>query len=334
MFSSAIPFLVSALSPTALAGDIVVADRASGTLSVIDTRTDTLAATIDLPDDADPPEPMYVVHVGSRVFVGDRANDRVLAYDAHSYALEGSVEVGAGVFHMWAAGNGSALWVNNDIDNTTAVVDPGTLELVGAFDTPADLVALGGFPHDVVVDQTGSTAWISVLGVDGDFDYVVQVDGSSLEETGRAAVGKDPHLSLSKQSDQLYVACQGGNAVYVLDPGDLSELAVVDLPGAHGAAMSGNGRTFYTTNLPGGGADGLFAIDTRDNSISVDGVDTPFATPHNLALTSNNKKLYVTHSGGTAETVTVYEMTGKDPTPVYVTEVTVGLNPFGLAYVP
>ena len=35
------------------------------------------------------------------------------------------------------------------------------------------------------------------------------------------------------------------------------------VPGAHGAAMAGNGKRFYTTNLPGGGTGALYTIKTR-----------------------------------------------------------------------
>ena len=56
---------------------------------------------------------------------------------------------GRGVFHMWADYRGRQLWVNNDIDKTTTVIDPSTLEVLATVPTPADLVAMGGKPHDV-----------------------------------------------------------------------------------------------------------------------------------------------------------------------------------------
>ena len=37
--------------------------------------------------------------------------------------------------------------------------------------------------------------------------------------------------------------------------------------------------------------------------------------------------------GGASDRVTVFRVGGQDPTPQYVGEVTVGLNPFGLTYV-
>ena len=50
-------------------------------------------------------------------------------------------------------------------------------------------------------------------------------------------------------------------------------------------------------------------------------------------LSPDGSKLYVTHSGGMADKVTVYTV-GEDRVPVASTDVTVGLNPFGLAFVP
>jgi DNA-binding beta-propeller fold protein YncE len=150
---------------------------------------------------------------------------------------------------------------------------------------------------------------------------------------GRAPVGKDPHVSLARQHNRLYVACQNSNVVEVLNRFTLAPIAQIAVPGAHGAAMSRNGRFFYTTNLPGGGTDALFTIDTRHNTLVGDPVDSPYPVPHNVALDSSGRSLFLTHSGGASDKVTVYRMKGRDRVPEYDTEVTVGFNPFGLAYV-
>jgi YVTN family beta-propeller protein len=233
---------------------------------------------------------------------------------------------------MWADPRNKQLWVNNDIDNTSTVIDPKTLEVLATVPTPADLVALGGKPHDVILDPTGSYAYVTVLGVAGPNDYVVQFSTDTFQELKRAPVGKDPHVSLARQNNLLYVPAQGSNVVTVLNRESLELVTEISVPGAHGAGMAGNGKVFYTTNLPGGGTDGLFAIDTRTNTV-VGAVDTPYPVPHNIALTPNNHKLYVTHSGGAADKVTIYTAKPNDPVPVLVGEVTVGLNPFGLAFV-
>jgi DNA-binding beta-propeller fold protein YncE len=108
------------------------------------------------------------------------------------------------------------------------------------------------------------------------------------------------------------------------------------IPGAHGAGMARNGKTFYTTNISGGGVSGLVAIDTDTNVVlgATDTGNPPIPTPHNIALTPDGKKLYVTHSGAMANQVTVYTATRKNLMPVFSQTVTVGLNPFGIVYVP
>jgi DNA-binding beta-propeller fold protein YncE len=316
-------------------GLVVVANRASGTISVIDARTDTVVATPALPFGPNRPEPMYVVYTSHfhRVFVGDRANNRVVVFDADDFSVEETIAAGAGVFHMWADKHERQLWVNNDIDKTITVINARTLGVMKTIPTPADLVALGGRPHDVILDPRLDYAYVSMIGVAGANDYVVKYSTDTFREVARAAVGKDPHLSLSEHGDLLYVPCQLSNRLVVLNRYSMTPLASLDIPGTHGAGMPGNGRRFYTTNLPGGGVRGLFAVDTITNRV-VGWADTPYPTPHNIALTPNGRKLYLTHSGPTANKVTIYTVSNWNPYPVFAGEATVGLNPFGLAFVP
>jgi DNA-binding beta-propeller fold protein YncE len=316
-------------------GKIVVANRGSGTISVISAFSDEVIGTYELPAGDSTPEPMYVVYswFKDRVFVGDRANNRVVVFNARDFSVEATVEAGAGIFHMWAGPRAGQLWVNNDIDNTTTVISPRTLKVVTTVDTPADLVEQGGKPHDVIIDPTGRFAYVSVI-VPGEHDYVVKYSTRTFQEVGRAEVGKDPHLGLTRRNMFLYVPSQGNNVVTVLNRRTMELVTEIPVPGAHGAGMTLSGKVFYTTNLPGGGTDGLFAIDTWTNSVIGEPADTPYPVPHNIALTPLGRKLYVTHSGGDADKVTIYTASRRDPVPVLSGEVTVGLNPFGLAYVP
>jgi DNA-binding beta-propeller fold protein YncE len=319
-------------------GKIVVANRNSGDISIINARSGELIATIALPqaEGDEFPEPMYVVYTrpADRFFVGDRANDRVVAFDADDFSVIGTVAAGQGVFHMWADPQGKQLWVNSDIDNTSTVIDPSSMTVIATVPTPADLVAMNGKPHDVILGPLGKLAYVSVIGVDGDSDYVVQYSTDTFAEIGRAEVGDDPHLSLTQRNRNLYVPSQGGNSVYVLNRLTMELETIIDVPGAHGAGMTFSGKYFYTTNLPGGGTQALFTIDTGSNTVIGEAVDTPYPVPHNIALTPFPDRMYVTHSGGTSDKVTIYDVSIYDPQPVYAGEVTVGLNPFGIAYVP
>ncbi|MFZ0389918.1 MAG: hypothetical protein WAN36_05620, partial [Calditrichia bacterium] len=247
------------------------------------------------------------------------------------FSIETTIPTSAGIFHMWADKLGRQLWVNCDIDKVTDVINLRTLQVVASIPTPADLVSMGGKPHDVILGPLGRLAYITVLGLPGSNDYVVQFNTRTRQEMGRAAVGKDPHLSLTTWNRYLYVPCQGTDEVIVLNRYTMQQKKSINVPGAHGAGMPNHGQVFYTTNLPGGGTDGLFAINTHRNRV-IGSADTPYAVPHNIALIQSSRKLYLTHSGATSDKVTVYGVSIHHPVPVYITEITVGLNPFGLAY--
>jgi DNA-binding beta-propeller fold protein YncE len=322
---------------------MVIANRASGTISVIDVALDRVIGTYALPAGSKMPEPMYVVYSGNRVFVGDRANNQVAVFNPRTFAVETTVPAGAGIWHMWADPFDRQLWVNNDIDKTCTVIDPRTLQVLATVPTPADLAAAGGKPHDVILDPVaGQFAYVTLVGFAGAADYVVKYSAQTFTEVDRAPVGKDPHISATSQNNLLYVPCQNSNVVMVLNRDTLDPVTTIPIPGAHGAGMAFDGSVFYTTNFTGGGSDGLWAINTATNTVAGEAVDTPFAVPHNIALTPDRgvffpqgrggRKLYLTHSGATASQVTVYKLKGG--LPVFHKTVTVGFNPFGLAFVP
>ncbi len=299
--------------------DIVVANRGSSSVSIIDTGSLDVS-TVGLPGS----EPMYVSHSNrhDRVFVGDRANDQVIVLDEDDYSVEGTVTVGAGVFHQWV--DGGRLWVVGDTSDTVTVVDAESLEVITTIGIPADIIADGGSPHDVVV--SGRHAFVSIVGLP-EGGMVLRYSTLSFEEAGRIASGGDPHLFA--RSGRLYVASQDGSSVTAYNPLSLRELSSIEVPAAHGIWVTKRGDVFVT-NIAGGGESAVFSLDRRLRGIH-ETADTEFATPHNLAVDERDRRLFVTHSGATADRVTVVDLRGGDFGAV--TDVRVGVNPFGLALV-
>lgn len=304
-------------------GRVVIANRGSANLSVINSGNGTVT-DVPMPDAG---EPMYVVSIAARnrVFVGDRANDRVVAFDARTMEVDGFAPAGPGVFHMWADPQGKQLWVVGNIGNTLTVIDPKHLTVL------ATVPVTGGTPHDVVLGPNGDYAYASVFVAAG-ADQVVQYRTDTFAETGRVDVGEDPHLSVDKQAGLLFVPAQNANTVFTLALGSLALVDATPVPAAHGAGMTRNGRVFYTTNIAGGGADAIYALDVQTRSI-IGRADTSFPVPHNLAVSPSGRQLFVTHSGSVSDKVSICTMTASNPVPSCDATVTVGLNPFGLAFV-
>ncbi len=303
---------------------VVVANRASGTISVIDSENNNIESTYEMPDDG---EPMYVVYndYNNSVLVGDY-NGKVVAFDGKDFSVLGSADAGAGVFHMWLSPNNQQLWVNNELDNTISVIDPNNLTTLATIPVPADLLDAGFKPHDVIVMPNNAAAFVSFLGP-LDADYVVKFDATTFEETARVAVGLDPHLSLTSANDKLYVASQGSDELAVFNRSDLSLVTIIEIPNAHGLGMNSAGTYLYVGNISDGGTNANYTVDLATNTLVGDPVDAPFPVPHNYAVTKDDSKLFVTHSGGSSNNVSIYEL---GPTPTLMTTVTVENNPFGL----
>lgn len=284
-------------------GSVVVANRASGSISIINSSDNIIKRTISLPQAENPSQPMYVVYKNGRIFVGDRGNNRVVVFDSASYALITSIPAGAGVFHMWASQFTGKLMVNNDIDNSVTVIDTYSLTVDHTFSIPSDLVAMGFKPHDIFVSANGRSVFISLVdGVAGN-DYVIKVRSSDYKEVARQEVGGDPHLFISSANpSQLFVPSQDSGALNILNEKNLKVSKTIPLAGAHGIFSIGS--RLYVTNIPNGGIDGVYTFDL-DKKAQMDSVNLSFAVPHNIAVSDDGRKIYVTHSGASSNKVSV-----------------------------
>ena len=319
------------------AGDLfhhmLVANRSSGSISQINL-SDNSVQNFALPTATNPSEPMYITYSPSNemVYVGDRANNRLVIYSPTDYTTSvGQVSVGAGIFHMWGDRYHNQLWVNNDIDKTVSVVNMLNSSVITTFSTPADLNALGGKPHDVFINPDDPFAYVTMLGVDGDSDWIVKYSTQTFTEVDRVEVGNDPHVSYSPSRDMIYAPTQGGGGVSVIDGTLFDVVDFISVPNSHGAWLSHDESTFYTTNISDLGVDGLVSIVPTTLSVN-DSVGAPFSTPHNVITNLTDDWLYLTHSGAGNNRVSIYDVSNP-ASPVFLTSVTTELNPYGIALI-
>jgi DNA-binding beta-propeller fold protein YncE len=316
---------------------MVVANRGAASISVIDVSSNDVV-TIPMPAGANTPEPMYFWYnrTNDLLFVGDRANDRVVAFNPRTYAVVNpNIPAGDAVFHMWGSPTSNRLWVVNDTPRRVSVIDMLALTNIGSFATPADL-GPDAIPHDIVTEPDGSAAYVSMLNTNSaNNDVVVKYsNGAGFPEVDRGLTGKGPHVGLTGQNNVLYAPSQGSNLVSVLSRSTLDPVSPpIPMPAAHGIAPSEDGNTMYMTSFPGNGVDGLHVVDPTTNFL-VNSVDTP-AGPHNVATSTDDTRLYITHSGGASTLVSIFDISGANRTnPLFLTTVNTGINPFGLLGVP
>lgn len=293
---------------------VVVTNRGSASLTFIDAATQSVTRTVNLHG----AEPMYAVYVPKtdRLYVGDRAQNKVHIVHPGTYAIEGSVDVGRGVFHMWADGQGEQLWVVNDVDNSVSVVRLA--------DRSVRTISLSNKPHDVFLTADGRTAYVSVL-VDNADDKVLRFDARTLSQLGEATVGEDPHLYFVERDQKLYVANQEGG-LFVFGR-DLAPDYRLSLAGAHGIFPSHDGRWVFMTNLPGRQ---MYSLNTETRALNAPALDVSLNTPHNVVSTQNSTRLFVSHSGPSANQVSTYRVDANGRLNADRT-LTAGTNPFGVA---
>ena len=297
---------------------VVVANRGAGSISFINAETNKIISTLSITGS----EPMYVVYVPvkDRIYVGDRANDKIHIINPETKQVVGAVNVGKGVFHMWANGIGSQLWVSNDIDKTISVIDLDTNSVV-------QTIEVGIKPHDVFVTKDGSKAYVSVIQKEAATpDKIFMYSTSNYNKIGEVSVGKDPHLFHLHSENKLYVPCQSGQ-LYVLKGEDLSIISNTNFEGAHGIFSSPDEENLYITNLPG---KKLYSINASNSTENGTAIPSLHKIPHNLVVNREGDKLFVTHSGANANQVSYYSISNGILTAE--SSLVTSTNPFGIAY--
>lgn len=295
---------------------IVVANRNSSSISFIDVESDEITETLDLPG----AEPMYVLYAPKtdRIYVGDRAKNKVYIINPDDHQIESSIDVGKGVFHMSADRDGKELWVINDIDNSISVVN---LESKSVTNT----IQIDAKPHDIFTSHDGATAYVSILTDDVSADKIYKYTTSSYTKNSEVAVGKQPHL-YHHPSNYLYVACESGQ-LFKIHGNTLAINSEKEYAGAHGITGSLAKNVIFVSNILD---KSIFSINPETSDPFQVPFETPERTPHNLVLNADENRLYVTHSGESANTVSVYRVYDNNKIK-YCNPIKVGDNPFGLA---
>lgn len=295
---------------------VVTANRVGSSITFIDAVTNTVTKTLTILNS----DPMYVVYVPKtdKLYVGDRANKKIHVINPQNQQIETSVDVGNGVFHLWADAQGKELWVVNDIDKTISVVNLAT-------NSVTNTISVDMTPHDIFLSQDGTTAYISVFTSSSTSDKIYKYSTSTYTKTGEKTVGKEPHLFYA--NNKLYVPCQL-EKTYILDGNTLNTLSEKVFTGAHGIFTLPSQNIFFVSNITG---NQLYSINATTGDQIGSPVPSSAATPHNIVLNDKGDKMFVTHYGGTANTVSIYNVSSSGVISPSATA-TVGTNPFGLTY--
>jgi len=317
------------LPPLPTGGRIAVTNRGENTISLIDIASeDVLQIVLDKRS-----EPMYVQNPlnSDEIWIGDRGRSRVLVYDSLHLRQIAEIPAGRGVFHMWSHPSLGQMWVVNEIDKTLGVMSLETKKGIATVPIPDDL-AKTHKPHDITMTPTHVI--VSLLSDDkNESGWLLKISGKTYQEVDRLEVPADPRLMhWGLEESRLYVAAQAGKVLQI-DPESFQITGELDIPGAHGIWANEAETYLYVSNIES--ADGRSSIYTIDiptfQIVENSPADGALPAPHNLMVSIDNDKLFVTHNTDT-ESVAVFDL-DKNGIPQKARTIKTGSTPFGIMLV-
>jgi PQQ-dependent catabolism-associated beta-propeller protein len=317
------------------AGELAyVTNEDSQELSVIDTRRDSVVATIPV---GTRPRGVRVTRDGKTVFVAlsgspkcpptmpdeeceklkaDKTKDGIAVVDAGSRKVSRVLPGGSDPEAFDISRDGATLFVSNEDAGTASIVDIASGKI-------RSTVPVGKEPEGVRLQPDGAVVWVT-----GETDNnVTLLDAKSGKVVGQIKVGKRPRdLAFTPDGSRAYVTAEVDGTVWVVDVPSRKVIKVIQLPKDSkpmGVVVSADGKRVYVANGRGGT---ISLIDAATNAVTT---TVPVGQrPWGIDLTSDGRKLYT--ANGPSNDVSVVEA-GKLQV---IKKVPVGKVPWGVAIGP
>lgn len=282
------------LAPAALAREVYVGDFDANTVTVIDTATNQVTATIPTGPFSGP----YALAIspdGRIVYTANSNGDSVTAISTQTKSTVGApIPVGERPLGIAITPDGKRAYVANFQDDNVSVVDLVAGAVVGA------PIPVGVGPEGVAITPDGSRVFVANAGGETVLgDTVSVIDTATNQVVGLPIpVGLAPFgLAITPDGTRLYVANTDAETVSVIDTASLRVLgppiAVEEDP--FGIAITPDGARAYVANFNG---DSISVIDTAANAVvsAIPGVEAA----EFVAFTPDGRLGYVSSEGTVA----------------------------------
>jgi YVTN family beta-propeller protein len=198
----------------------------TGSVTVIDTATNTVSSTID---NACFSSPEGIVATASTVYVVNRGADNVCPIDSTTLAVGSAIAVGEQPRFAVVTPDGSALYVSNNGDETGAddppCINGSVSKIATATNTVTATISTGGCPRNLAILADGSKVYVPLQ-----TDAVAIIATATDTFTTLPIAGADSTygVAISQVEGLAYVTDEELDAVWVIDT---STDSVVSTPG-------------------------------------------------------------------------------------------------------
>jgi len=302
-------------------GRVYVANFASDNVSVLDTSSNTVIATVSV---GTQPQGAAVTPDGTRAYVANCGGD-VWVIDTSTNKVATKVVVGGCPTGVAFTPDGQHAYVTKANANAVAVLDTSS-------NTVVTTIAVGTAPGGVAITPDGKNAYVTNVGTGS--GPVSVVDTSSNTESATVNVGNNAPVGVVITPDGTRAYVKGGYGVIsVIATSSNTVVATVNLSGndinPFGLAISPDGAHVYVTRF---NANGLAVIDTSSNTVTA--MPAAGGYPNGVAISPDGTRAYVATSkdatGNGNGAVSVIDTS----TNAIVATVGVGSTPYGMAFTP
>ena len=229
-----------------------ISNQNSNTVSVIDTASNTVVATVPVGTD---PWGVAVNPTGTRAYVANANSNTVSVIDTASNSVVATVPVDTYPVGVSVNPAGSRAYVANYWSDSVSVIDTVSNSVVAT-------VPVGTHPLGVAMNPSGTRAYIS----NGTSNSVSVIDTASNSVVATVPVGAHPAgVIVNPSGSRVYVANFSPSLVSVIDTASNSVVATVPAgTNPWGVAMNPAGTRAYVTNF---GSDSVSVIDTASNAV-------------------------------------------------------------------
>jgi YVTN family beta-propeller protein len=263
---------------------LYVPNETDNTVSVIDTSSNTVVATIPVGgNDADT---AAISPNGAFVYVASESGQIAVISTATNSLVTVIPVPGARFYTVAVSPDGSLVYATNINQNEVTVIDAQANSIITN-------IPVATFPYGIAFSPDGKLAYVtSESGTVGNTVSVINTATNSVLTTitvGAAAT----MLAVSPDGQHAYVSNNGSGTVSVIDTSKDLVTTNINVGGnPYGIVVSPDGSHVYVANADGN----VSVIDTATNSV----VDTINVGVENvgIAVSPDGTHLYVTHYGG------------------------------------
>ena len=261
-----------------------IPNSANNNVSVIDTVTNTVVATVGVGDE---PGGVTVNPAGTRVYVSNYLNGpnfingSVSVIDTATNTVIDNMVTGRGTYSLAVNPAGTRLYVTNEGTDNVSVFDAATNAFVAT-------VAVGSFPRGVVVNPSGTRVYVA----NNESNSVSVIDSATNVVVATVAVANSPHgVAINPSGTRVYVTRGSGGIAFVsvIDTATNTVVDTINVGGPQtGIAINASGTRAYVAVT---GSNTVRVVDLASNA-SIANVAVG-AAPLGISVNPSGSHVYV-----------------------------------------